>query len=180
MPQTLWIKRPSSSLLTPGGATLSVAKTDSIGFLEGKAQALAVRKLYKDAGLRLNPASDLATHISAAIEVSDKWLLDQRHQIPMELLVRGIQMDRIATCLLAAKDSPKLRQYLRLLAKGSLDVFERRKSPAKNALWELETLTLLTHRSDPEARRRHLLARMYRVRWRARRATSSAVSVSDS
>ena len=145
--RALWIRSPVSNLMIPSGATSSVASTSTISFLEGKEQAAAIRRMYADYDVKLNPSCDMARHISAAIEVSDKWLLNKTKEIQTGTLVRGIQMDKIATSLLAARNSKKIRQYLRHLTSGSLDVFNRRPSRAKSALWELELHALLLRQS---------------------------------
>ena len=102
--------------------------------------------MYQAAGIQLNPSCDLAAHIAAAGEVCDQWLSGKVRKIPIGLLFRGIQMDKIATSVLAAKKHPKLADHLRNLASGSLDVMDRRSSKAKNTLWELELHALLLAR----------------------------------
>jgi hypothetical protein len=147
--KTLWVNNPASNLLVPAsaGAKLAVASTTDFSFLEGKEQAEAVARMYRESGIQLNPNCDLAKHIAAAVEVSDQWLSDKVRKIPVGLLFRGIQMDRIATSVLAANESPRIADYLRQLATGSLDMFARRPSKAKNTLWELELHGLLRTRS---------------------------------
>jgi hypothetical protein len=147
--QTLWVKDPVTNLLVPArsGATSAVASSTSISFLEVKEQAAAIAQMYREAGVQLSPHCDLAKYIAAAGEVSDQWLLGKDRKIQAGLLLRGIQMDRIASSLLAAKGSRKITEHLRHLAKGSLDVFARRPSKAKDTLWELELHALLHARS---------------------------------
>jgi len=128
------------------GAVQAVASSTSISFLEGKDEPEAVRPMYQAAGIQLNPSCDLAAHIAAAGEVCDQWLSGKVRKIPIGLLFRGIQMDKIATSVLAAKKHPKLADHLRNLASGSLDVMDRRSSKAKNTLWELELHALLLAR----------------------------------
>jgi len=147
--KTLWVKNPVTNLLVPAGAGArsAVASSTSISFVEGKEQAAAVAQMYLEAGIQLRPHCDLAKHIAAAAEVCDLWLSGKDRKIPVDLLFRGIQMDKIATSLLAAKESPRVAEQLRHLASGSLDVLARRPSKAKSTLWELELHALLRTRS---------------------------------
>jgi hypothetical protein len=146
--KTLWVIDPATNLLVPAraGAVSAVASSSSISFLEGKEQAAAVKQMYLDAGIQLNPNCDLAKHIAAAGEVCDQWLCDKVRKIPVGSLFRGIQMDKITTSVLAAKGCPKIADHLRHLASGSLDVMDRRQTKAKSTLWELELHALLLAR----------------------------------
>ena len=139
------MKRPASGLLVPApaGAKSSVASSATLSFLDGKQQALAVTEIYRYFGVQLNNNSDLAKHIAAAVEISDHWLAGKGRNIRVELLFRSIQMDRIATSVLAAKQSANIAQHLRHLASGELDIFDRRPSKAKSTLWELELHSIL-------------------------------------
>jgi hypothetical protein len=94
-------------------------------------------------GIQLNRNCDLAKHIAAAVEISDHWLAGKRRNFQAQLLFRGIQMDRIATAVFAAKESPSIAEHLRHLARGSLGILDRRQSKAKNTLWELELHSVL-------------------------------------
>jgi hypothetical protein len=143
--KTLWVTHPTSNLLVPApaGAKSAVASSTSLSFLEGKQQAMAVAELYRRLGIQLNKNCDLGKHIAAAVEVSDHWLAGKGRNIKVELLFHGIQMDRISTSVLAAKDSPRIAEHLRHLASGSLHILDRRPSKAKSTLWELELYALL-------------------------------------
>lgn len=143
--KTLWVKSSSSDLLVPApaGAKSAVASSSTLSFLEGKKQALEVADIYRHLGIQLNRNCDLAKHIAAAVDVSDHWLAGKGRDIQAELLFRAIQMDRIATSVLAAKGSANISEHLRHLASGTLDILDRRPSKAKNTLWELELHSVL-------------------------------------
>jgi hypothetical protein len=145
MEKTLWVKSPASDLLVPApfGAKSAVASSTALSFLEGKQQALAVAEIYRLLGVQLNKNCDLAKHIAAAVVVSDHWFAGKGRSIQVELLFRGIQMDRIATAVLAAKESANIAEHLRHLASGRLDILDRRPSKAKSTLWELELHSVL-------------------------------------
>jgi hypothetical protein len=145
MERTLWVKSPASDMLVPApaGAKSAVASSTALSFLEGKQQALAVAEIYRHLGIQLNKNCDLARHIAAAVDVSDHWLAGKGRNIQVELLFRGVQMDRIATSILAAKESANISEHLRHLASGSLDILDRRPSKAKSTLWELELHSVL-------------------------------------
>jgi hypothetical protein len=149
MEKILWVKSSGSDLLLPAsaGAKSAVASSTTLSYLEGKRQALAVDAIYRHLGVQLNGNCDLAKHIAAAVEVSDCWLTGNGRTIQVELLFRCIQMDRIATSVLAAKDSRDISAHLRHLASGSLDSLDRRPSKAKSTLWELEMHSLLRAKS---------------------------------
>jgi hypothetical protein len=156
--ETLWVKSSASDLLVPApaGSNSAVASSTTLSFLEGKEQALAVAEMYRHLGIQLNRSCDLAKHIAAAVGVSDHWLAGKGRNIQVELLFRGIQMDRIATSVLAAKESANISVHLRHLAAGSLDILDRRPSKAKSTLWELELHSLLrtkaveAHLAEPD------------------------------
>ena len=115
--------------------------------MDGKENAQAVAKMYCDANVRISPNCDLAKHIAAAVEVSDKWLSGTGRNIQAGTFFRSIQMERIASALPAARESPRFAEYLRHLSVGSLDIFERRPSKAKDTLWELELYALRRSKS---------------------------------
>jgi hypothetical protein len=148
--EVLWIKAQGSNLLVPAnaGAQYAVASSSSISFLENKERAAAVAQMYRDAGIQLSLHCDLGKHVAAAGLASDMWLSGcSSSRFPVDLIFRGIQMDRIATSILAAKGSAKIGEYLRAFARGSVDVFDRKQSKAKNLLWELELHALLRSQS---------------------------------
>jgi len=147
--KTLWLKSPTSNVLVPApaGAKWAVASSTNLSYLEVKLQAKAVAQMYRDSGIQLNANCDLAKHIAAAVEVSDYWLTDKSRELQVETLFRGIQMDRIASSVLAAKKSPRISEHLRHLAGGSLNILDRRPSKAKSTLWELELYALLSTRA---------------------------------
>jgi hypothetical protein len=147
--RTLWVKSGVSDLLIPAtlGAKSAVASSTELSFLEGKRRANSVADIYRELGVPIRPNCDLAKHIAAAVKVSDQWMSARVLAIQVGLLVRGIQMDTIASSVLAAKTSPNIAMHLRHLASGSLGVFMRNPSKAKNTLWELKLHAMLRGKS---------------------------------
>jgi len=64
----------------------------------------------------------------------------------MTLLFRTALLDRIADAALPLLDVPDRKHFLSALLTGSLDLLDRKRSHAKDVLWELELWTILKRR----------------------------------
>jgi hypothetical protein len=76
---------------------------------------------------------------------SDSWLMGQKQDTLS--LFRVVRFNCIADAILALSGVPDRLRFLRALVSGSLDPLERKKSRAKDTLWELELLSFLKRSS---------------------------------
>jgi len=136
-----------TGLVIPDGTVSDLSQSSSNTYLQIKQKALALEQLYSDAGVLLSPSSDLARLITDAKGLSDSWLIDSIEKIQTTQLFRVGHLDRIAEAALPLRDVPARIGFLTALASGSLDLLERKKSKAKDTLWELELWAILKRRS---------------------------------
>jgi hypothetical protein len=144
--QRIWHGR-ESGLVVPQGIVSDLSKSSSQTYLQIKEKAFAVEQLYAASYVPLATASDLGRLIADAKELSDSWLMGQAEKHPMTLLFRVGLFDRIADAVLPLLDVLDRRGYLISLASGSLDLLERKRSNAKDVLWELELWAILKRAS---------------------------------
>jgi hypothetical protein len=101
--------------------------------------ATAIKDLYAKHSVRLRPQSGLAQLISAAHEIADD-LGSGRGKSRWSAVLLVVQLLRLAkpevVSILA--ESANSAEILGRLTQGSLDAFDKERSPAKDALWELE------------------------------------------
>ena len=144
--QRIWRTR-EAGLVTPAGTVSDLSLSSSQTYLKIKEKALAVKKLYTDSKVPLTPTSDLACLLSDAKALSDAWLMGQADKLPITVLFRVCLLDRIADAVLPLGDVPDRARFLTALASGSLNLLGRKRSNAKNVLWELEFWSILKRRS---------------------------------
>lgn len=119
----------------------------SSSYLEIKDKAKAVERLYADSCVKLPTTCDLAGLISDVKLLSDLWFIDSAKDIPGEVLFRACQFEQISDAILLLRGCSERSRYLSGLTSGTLDPFERKRSKAKDVLWELELWELLRRRS---------------------------------
>ena len=144
--QQIWRGR-KSGLVVPDGTISDHSQASSRTYLRIKENALAIKNLYEESNVPLGPTSDLALLITDAKTLSDSWLMGEVDKHPMTLLFRVGLLDRIADAVLPLSNVPDRTRFLGVLASGSLDLLERKKSGAKDLLWELELWAMLKRRS---------------------------------
>lgn len=144
--QQLWHGR-ESGLVVPQGTVSDLSQSSSQTYLHIKEKALSLEQLYQENNASLPLTSDFARLIADAKTLSDSWLMGQIDRHPMTLLFRAGLLDRIADAVLPLADVPERTRFLEALVSGSLDLLERKRSTAKNVLWELELWTILKRRS---------------------------------
>jgi len=143
--QRIWYGR-ESGLVVPRGTVSDLSLSSSQTYLQIKEKALAVGKLYEESNVPLAPTSDLARLIGGAKALSDAWLMGHEDKLPMNVLFHVSLLDRIADAVLPLRAMPDRTRFLTALASGSLDLLQRKKSYAKNVLWELELWSILKRR----------------------------------
>ncbi len=144
--ERIWRKQ-KSGLVVPEGVVSDFSHSSSHSYLRIKEKAIAVEKLYADSNVPLAHTSDLFRLIADAKLLSDSWLMGSAKDHPMTLLFRAGLLDRIADPLLLLHDVPNRAHFLSVVASGDLNLLDRKKSRAKDILWELELWEILKGRS---------------------------------
>lgn len=144
--QRIWQTR-ESGLVIPQGTVSDLSVSSSQTYLAIKEEAVAVEKLYAASKVPLPPTSDLAKLIVDAKALSDAWLMGRADKLSMTVLFRVGLLDRITAAVLPLRDVLDGSKFLRALTSGSLDLLDRKRSSAKDALWELELWSILKRRS---------------------------------
>lgn len=144
--QQIWHGR-ESGLVVPQGTVSELSQSSSQTYLRIKEKALAIEQLFEENNVPLRLTSDLARLISDAKTLSDSWLTGQVDKYPMTLLFRAGLLARIADAVLPLAEVPARTRFLETLASGSLDLLERKRSTAKDVLWELELWAILRRKS---------------------------------
>lgn len=144
--EQIWQGR-ESGFVVPGGMVSDFSQSSSETYLRIKEKALSIELLYVDSNVRLVATSDLARLITDSKLLSDSWLMGQAENHPMTLLFRSGLLDRIAEAVLPLRDIPDRARFLEALTSGSLDLLDRKRSKAKDTLWELELWAILKRRS---------------------------------
>jgi hypothetical protein len=145
--RTIWTQLSGSGILIPTGTAAAGSMSTTITFLGIKEKALALDQMYRDNDVVLPPGCNLAKHIADAVRISDLWLLARQSEITASATYHAAQLDRIANAFVGVRDVEARKRYLRALTSGSLEVFERTPSFAKDILWEMELCALLKARS---------------------------------
>lgn len=144
--EKIW-RRLKSGLVVPEGVVSDFSQSSSHSYLHIKEKAIAIEKLYADSNVPLAPTSDLSQLIADAKLLSDSWLMGSAEDYPTTLLFRATLLDRIANPLLLLHDVPNKAHFLNTIASGDLNLLDRKRSHAKNILWELELWETLKSRS---------------------------------
>lgn len=142
----IWQTR-DSGLSVPEGTVSDLSISSSQTYLQIKHEAIAVEELYAASNVPLPATSDLAKLIGDAKRLSDAWLTGKAEGIPLTVLFRVGLLDRITAAVLPLADAPHRTKFLRALVSGGLELLDRRRSAAKDALWELELWATLKRRS---------------------------------
>jgi hypothetical protein len=144
--QQIW-RGSESGLVVPDGTISDFSLSSSQTYLGIKEKAIAIEQLYCENNVPLAGISDLARLSADAKTLSDSWLMGQAEKHPMTLLFRAGLLDRIADAVLPLSDVPERKGFLETLASGTLDLLKRKRSNAKDVLWELELWAILKRRS---------------------------------
>lgn len=144
--QSIWRPTPSGIVVSDGYIT-DLSDRSSQTFLQLKEKAIEVEKLYAECGVPIPSASDLAGLIADAKALSDAYFMNRTAELDHELLFRVFHLDRVADALLPIRAEETRVHYLSALTDGNLNLLGRRKSRAKDILWELEMWALLRRKS---------------------------------
>lgn len=146
LPREIWARTPAG-ILVPWGTVAERSIRTKSTLAEIKANAYAIRELYRDSDVRLPLACGLAQFIAKAVRTADAWAAHPLGQTKFVDLFAAMHLSRIARALSILKDIPARERYLRRLARGEIDFFERKQSDAKNVLFELEFFASLRSRA---------------------------------
>ncbi len=140
--------------LTPSGVLVPKSKITDLdvrsksNFIDIKNHAVEIENLYKNSGLNLDARSGLGQLIKRAKELSDNWLLGNYDGFSYETFFLAMHLDRVAQNILLLENIAEKVQFLKRLKSGNLNFFNRDKSEAKNALWEIEVWAQLRKRIE--------------------------------
>lgn len=132
-----------SGLLMQVGSSSAFTIEDTETYAAIKAKSVALKALFEANGLSSLQSPTLNKLIEDAVALSDAWLTNRMSDVSFQHLLSAIQIDRITTAILKIRDSDSARTILSDLLNGSLDLLERKRSKAKDTLWELELLNTL-------------------------------------
>jgi hypothetical protein len=135
----MWRGR-ESGLVIAQGTVSDLSLSSSQTYLQIKAKALAIERLYEESNLSLAKTSDLARLIDVVKTLSDAWLMGQEDKLPVDTLFSVALLNRIAEALLPLRAVHNRTRYLTALNSGNLDLLQRKKSHAKNVLWGARAL----------------------------------------
>jgi hypothetical protein len=134
-------------LRIPEGTVSDLSVSSSQTYLQIKEEAIAVEELYATSDIPLPATSDLAKLIADAKALSDSWLLGKAEDLAMTVLFRVGLLDRITAAVLPLREVQDRSKFMRALASSGLDLLDRKRSAAKDVLWELELWSILKRRS---------------------------------
>ena len=140
-----WIKTPSGIIL-PTAKITDLSVRSKSNFLDIKSRALEIEDLYKNSGIQLNSRSGIGQLIKYAKELSDNFLLGKNNNFSDEVFFSAMHLDRIANSILLLENESNKAHFLKRLKSGGLNFFQRDKSDAKDALWEIEVWAKLRKR----------------------------------
>src|SRR5580693_8097402 len=129
----VWSTSPSGLLVVGGHVTESGARSTTT-LLALKGLTNRVEEIFAANGIGLS--APLRQILESTRAASDAWLSNRKASPAVAL--RATYFQRISRVMLALEKVQHREKFLRLLADGNLDLNSRRKSPAKNVLWELE------------------------------------------
>ena|ERR1035437_5373031 len=141
-------ERAPSGLLVPVGLAADMWKYQSSTYAHIKGRAIELLQRFEANGLDVRRSSSIQSLARQASELSDAWLCDEFHTVTFDHVLAMLQIDRIATAALAVPRANEAA-FLKDLLNGSLDLLKREQSKAKDTLWELELLRILTDHQIP-------------------------------
>ena len=142
------------------GATSAFTSLDSSAYAGIKAQAQSLVELFRTYGLDPSRSPTLKGRIDMTFAMSDSWDRRCKDEVTFKHLLAAAQVERIAAAALSAGGSASAATVLRSLLNGSLDLLGREQSKAKDTLWELELLRILTgHKIDARLEEPDLIVR---------------------
>lgn len=144
---TIFEKTPSG-LLVPVGLAADMWKYQSSTYAHVKGRAVELLERLRANGLDVRRSSSIQSLARRVSELSDAWLCNELHTVTFDHVLAMLQIDRIATAALGIPPTNEAA-LLKDLLNGNLDLLKREQSKAKDTLWELELLRILTTHGIP-------------------------------
>lgn len=144
---TIFEKAPSG-LLVPVGLAADMWKYQSSTYAHIKGRAVQLLERFGAHSLDVRRSSSIQNLVRLASELSDAWLCNELHTVTFDHVLAMLQIDRIATAALGIPRASEAA-LLKDLLNGNLDLLKREQSKAKDTLWELELLRILTAHGIP-------------------------------
>jgi len=143
---TVWSRQPNG-LLLPSGTFSDTSLSGSVAnHLQLRSQAAEIEELYTEVGIRIPPHSGLGQMLTNAKELSQDWLLNRTGSKDFPRFFQSVHFHRLANIVLSLRAEPQRARYLKDILTGTLNFLERRRSKAKDTLWELEVCAALRQR----------------------------------
>jgi hypothetical protein len=105
-------------------------------------QRPALELLYAENKVPIPPGCDLPKHIQDAKKTEELWNARREREISAGALYRGVQVISIADAFTSVVDAAARESFLRDMLNGSLDVFDRVRSKAKDTFMRNTSRTL--------------------------------------
>ena len=126
------------------GSTSEFSVTETTPYVVLKSNAIELATLFSVHGLDVTKSPTLSLLIDDTMTLSDNLLCNRGQEMSYAQVFSALQLRRIAEAVLLDTSMPDLRRLLTELLDGSLDLLSRDQSKAKDTLWELELLRVLT------------------------------------
>ncbi len=140
--QPLYDTTPAGVLIPSGSTSYAQSLTKSTVFAT-KIKSKKLVALFLSHGLDIEQSPSLKTLMVETSILSDAILLadDQKSTYPR--IFCALQLQRVIESVETIETEPNIKLFLKLLLDGSLDLLVRKRSRAKDTLWELEFLRVL-------------------------------------
>lgn len=148
-------RQTDAGVLIPNGSVVELSLRKKTNFVSVMSRANQIEGMYASAGLTISPSCGLGRMVDNAKSLADYWLKNPTADSTMNDVYCALHLDRIADSILPLQDVPVRKKYLKDLMSGELDFFSRKRTYAKDILWELELWSILrrkhsgTHLQDP-------------------------------
>lgn len=140
--QPIFTVNKSGSLAQTGSTSL-VSVEDSAPHNETRDRALALKSLLEANGLSIGKSPTLAKLFNHTMQRSESLNSGTLDGISYEHAFSAAQMERIASAVEVLSTDLDPRPHLVALLSGSINLLDRKRSKAKDTLWELELLRML-------------------------------------
>jgi hypothetical protein len=138
----LWEETPSG-ILIPVQQRREYSRAQQVTYETLAARALDVEAMYSRYGVSLSTSCDLVRLMADVRVLNRAWIENRRQHCTRHLLYQASHFERVSSALLRDRGAGVPIRLLRDLTKGSLDLFKRVRSKARDALWELELARFL-------------------------------------
>lgn len=132
-----------AGVLVPSGSSTAISYSTTTSVNTAKHDGLELLNLFRKHGLNPNRSPSLLALISGATRLSDALLTAQDDEQSYPDIFSALQLSRILDAVAGVTKDDALPRVLGELLEGNISLLERRRSKAKDTLWELELLRIL-------------------------------------